>query len=1041
METLLGYILSYLIGLAAGISNDAISERRRKNLMAKIGKNPSVLRSIQDRKSLIDQMRLVGVEVAHLKTNNSQIEQHLVYLLTDDVFQNDVVRWLTSWIPEEKKKAEYVMSGKIEKALVIGGAGDREVEQFRTGYFDYIEKVVFSDPVLSNWRLSLALNTAFERLDELEGTIRVEETETRIKIEEQHAETRQRVEDIVAQSAYFQVKQFTKEQRSQALKRYQDLLLEFCDIIDLANLGEIDRHIASRKLELRRLYVPLHIQIEVAAGNESNLYDLGNIRNRGDKDNVKNFKNLKFFNVAGNLNKHRISIGERLAKSGRLVLLGDPGAGKTTLIRWIATAYLLRLQQSQAFKDLPDIKTLPDQDWLPIVIRCRDLDKSSKTGIIEDILCETFRKVQISEYESHILTAVMWELLAEGEAILLVDGLDEINNIIDRTRFCKQIERFQVAFPKAPIIVTSRTVGYREMRCRIGRGFEHATVSEFSKEDKDEFIRRWCDTTELPERRDRVANDLIKAIHSSDRIERLTGNPMLLTTIALVKRKSGKLLNRRIELYSSAVDVLLRWRQEVYEPVDDKEAMPQLEYLAYEMCSRGTQQIRHDEIIELLEKMRMEFPNIRAIRHDPTEFLRLLEQRTGIIIETGDVYHKGRLTPVFEFRHLTFQEYLAARALVEGRLPRKKHKKKLAEIIATLAGQISEFEGDFVRETVVKDNWREVIRLCVSCLGDDFVDDAMKAILTPLKSEDPEKTVRPRSVLAALCLADEPNVSDGVAHKVIRAFVRQIKKGDGSGSIETTVDSAAIELVGTDWEKKLRLYLVNKFYKRDSKNRECYGGLLGIMGRASAPDDDLEFHKWLENQVSKIESEDHLANIDAATAISCLAYKGRSVFIPQMVSGLLAMLRKGDPSAHAGAWVLGGLAVKNAWVPTKKEIEQIISFVSNPISDDGAAYWSILVLCKIADKERVSKVFMNKLNDSSIEIRKASLGVLSIFQENETDQKLLSEYVNGSSPWIDPKSPINEKRVEKVAKRLKLPLNEVRGRYEKLADKYRLQLT
>jgi predicted NACHT family NTPase len=71
--------------------------------------------------------------------------------------------------------------------------------------------------------------------------------------------------------------------------------------------------------------------------------------------------------------KNRVPVGERPAKSSRMVLLGDPGAGKTTLIRWIATAYLLRLKQDPAYKDLPDVATLPGKDWLPIVIRCRKI--------------------------------------------------------------------------------------------------------------------------------------------------------------------------------------------------------------------------------------------------------------------------------------------------------------------------------------------------------------------------------------------------------------------------------------------------------------------------------------------------------------------------------------------------------------------------------------------------------------------------------------------------------------------------------------------
>lgn len=54
-----------------------------------------------------------------------------------------------------------------------------------------------------------------------------------------------------------------------AERRYRELVLESCDIIDLANLPETDRHLATRQLELRRLYVPLRVRVEIPLGIET----------------------------------------------------------------------------------------------------------------------------------------------------------------------------------------------------------------------------------------------------------------------------------------------------------------------------------------------------------------------------------------------------------------------------------------------------------------------------------------------------------------------------------------------------------------------------------------------------------------------------------------------------------------------------------------------------------------------------------------------------------------------------------------------------
>jgi hypothetical protein len=312
--------------------------------------------------------------------------------------------------------------------------------------------------------------------------------------------------------------------------------------------------------------------------------------------------------------------------------------------------------------------------------------------------------------------------------------------------------------------------------------------------------------------------------------------------------------------------------------------------------------------------MREEYPNLRAIKkNDPKEFLKILERRTGILVETGEERYKGRPVSVFEFRHLTFQEYLAALALVDCRFPGRDKSKSLAEHIAPLAGQTEEIGGPMTKETVVKENWREVLRLCVACCGDDDVEDALMAILTPMKGGKAKKTARPRAVLATLCLADEPNISDMAAGKILKAFARQ---NDGRGS----VDSAAVELAGSEWGTMLRSALVDEFCIRDSIDRECVGGLVAMMGGVAAPNDDKEFQNWLENLVTMINSDTASTAIEAALILLDVAFKGNARTIPGMIEGLLAMLDKTGPSAHAAAWALSWLSESGIWLPTKKEL-------------------------------------------------------------------------------------------------------------------------
>ncbi|MEH2023460.1 HEAT repeat domain-containing protein [Nostoc sp.] len=797
-----------------------------------------------------------------------------------------------------------------------------------------------------------------------------------------------------------------------AEQRYRELALESCDIIDLANLPESDRHIATQKLLLRQLYVALRVQVEIVCKAEVDEVELAAIEKRRIAMQRRRAGWSSLEKDEREDRGKRVPVGERLAKARRLVVLGDPGAGKTTMIRWITTAYLLRLKQDPDWKDLPDVSTLPDEDWLPIIIRCRDLKDDSLSGSLDDILHYTLRKAEMSEPECTALRGILIQKLQQGTALLLIDGLDEITDSLLRAKFCQQIETICDAYKQAPIIVTSRIVGYREMNHRIGQ-FEHVIVAELIKEDKDDFASRWCDITELPERKEKAKIELIKDIHSADRIERLTGNPMLLTTMALVKRKVGKLPTRRHKLYAQAVDVLLNWRSEVDKPIDDDEALPQLEYIAYAMCDKGVQQLRKDEVIELFEKFREEYPNLHDVKkHTPKEFLSLLERRTGILVEAGVIPHNGKDISVFEFRHLTFQEYLAGLALVQGHFPNRNRSLNLADYVAPLAAKINEVQSDHPvsipnqQEVVVTENWREALRLCVASCNDDDVDNVLGAILKPLEKEkeDAQTTARPRAVLAALCLADEPNVSEQMAMKILQEFVRNIGEYDGNAPFsQTSVDTAARELAESQWAERLCSLLLQEFQRREAKVRGGCGGLLGMITTKSMSNKPEIINKYYVEQVSRLKLSQE-ESIEAAFIIEQILRKillisrnlqHFSYVVPGVVDPLLEMLTGSPPTSHAAARVLRLLNFnfhrnRKPWQPSIKEKEQLISFISNPTSDTQA----LALICRILGNEREKEAvapLIAKLNDADSDVQQAVASALGEIKDARAFEPLIAK--------------------------------------------------
>jgi len=1002
-------ILSYLLGLAVSFRADALLKKqaeKRQYTLEKI-KNTEQLQVFKDTNAFAGELQHISIEIVKqfkAELNITDKDEPLINLFTDQDFLHGIVQWLVMWDIEEGIKAQQVLELRMIAVLEMSGANPEYIYQIKTTYFAQAAREISRNPVLANWRHQLCLNALHKKVDQLH------------------------------QLAAEQAGQYSPAQRQQAFDHYRQLTLDSCDILDLAGLPEDDRHLATQKFVLRQFYVPLRLNVEMARNAEISIEQLEQLESRREKQRLY---------AAGRYSEQitdlkRVSVGKRLTAAQRLVVLGDPGAGKTTLVRWLVTAYLLKMKADPDLAKLPDVATLPDKDWLPVLIRCRELDETGFTGALDDILRQTLLKAQLTTQEADILLAVLREQLANGKALLLLDGLDEITNATMRARFCRQIENIAVAYPLAPIITTSRIVGYREMPFRLGRGFEHATVTELSKEDKDKFTR------------------------------------LLLTTLALFKRK---------DLYHEAVQVLLNWRSEVEEPIDQDEAIPQLEYVAYEMCRLGVQGLHEDEILELLDNVRKDYPNIRPLKkHSAEEFLHLLERRS-ILEKFGTVRYNGVPVPRFHFRHLTFQEYLAGLALVEGRFPSHDKSHSLAERIAPLAGQtkLMKFSEFGEEEHAVSENWRGALRLCISCCNDDDVDDAISAIVTPLENEDAAITARSRAILAASCLADEPNVSEEMALEILQKLVGQVQRIDGVSAINvrrgTSLDAVAMELARSEWAKRLQAMLVAEFCHSDAKTRFNYGVLCAIIGGFFVSPKPDFLAQWLDDAIRQLNSNNEAKEIEKALAIMAVAFREKHYkrMLYKPVPALINMLGRTAPSAHAAAGALFWLSENDyASITTGifsegETLAQLLKFISQPSFDKEATRFLIMLLgnanyspavelliAKLDDKEvgkraaealgklqdsRAIEPLIAKLDDDDSEVRSEALGALAKICRDEVDQKLLSEYfIISDWDWLDPKKPINEERVAKAVSKLKLTPEEVRQRYEDLAREFNLKL-
>lgn len=421
---------------------------------------------------------------------------------------------------------------------------------------------------------------------------------------------------------------------------------------------------------------------------------------------------------------YQLSALEQLERHARLVLLGDPGSGKSTFVNFAAMCLageaLARndINLQLLITPLPDGQNDPDkpqnQVWthgalLPVRVILRDFaarglltaSEIGKARHLIDFIDAELAEAGLKDYRE----ALFDELRSERGGLLLLDGLDEIPNAAQRRKQIQQVvEDFAAVFPHCRILVTSRTYAYQKQGWRL-RGFEETILAVFSRGQIEQFVNRWYAHVaglrglESENARNRAVR-LKQAILNSDRLSELAERPLLLTLIASLHAwRGGTLPEKREELYANTVDLLLEWWESpkaVYDAqgkiaasqpslaewlkVDRQKVRSLLDELAFDAHNsqlelQGTADILEDKLVGGLMRIS------QNSEINPALLVDYLSSRAGLLTPRG--------VGVYTFPHRTFQEYLAACYLTDHEYP---------ERIADLACQ------DFNR-------WREVALL------------------------------------------------------------------------------------------------------------------------------------------------------------------------------------------------------------------------------------------------------------------------------------------------------------------------------------------
>ncbi len=397
------------------------------------------------------------------------------------------------------------------------------------------------------------------------------------------------------------------------------------------------------------------------------------------------------------LRNDRLGLSDRIVRTPgfevananpKLLILGKPGAGKTTFLKHLIVDWCKGEFQPDLIAMLIEFRRIRDRPWdllaaidkelglenwsqiQAINKQIKDKDLKLLQKLKEEEIAAKLKEEEIAALNQEI-TALKQQLeslplqvlLKQGKLLVLMDGLDEVPTSELRREVQDQLRQVAENYPNNRLILTCRT----QIMTSIPVGFTSVEVADFKPEQVKQFVKNWFKAGGKSDAETEQQWEIFdNAVGRNPGLKELTVTPVLLSLMCLVLQDEGEIHSQLTWLYQKGIKLLLRkWNDakaitgwavgsETYRllTVERKEA------LLTEIAARKFENPKSFVLFEQEEIATYitEFLQL-ASRSEGNAILKAIEAQHGLLIERAD--------ELWSFSHLTFQEHFTVQWLTQ----------------------------------------------------------------------------------------------------------------------------------------------------------------------------------------------------------------------------------------------------------------------------------------------------------------------------------------------------------------------------------------